>query len=155
MCEIIVFPPNLFKRHLNIWGEALECELSRPLASKDVDHTHNGPLIHLPACLYCGKSMPGSKGKRRNGRGKSLNSSKSRNASIFLFLSVPLLLSQLLVGRTVCVLASPLHHWSKQRKLNVAFLPFEYGRLPPLAPRPLACTDILNTPIKFKNATKC
>lgn len=37
----------------------------------------------------------------------------------------------------------------------MAFLPFEYRRHPPLFLTPLACTDILNTPIKYKKVSYC
>lgn len=44
--------------------------------------------------------------------------------------------------KTVCV------HTSKQRKLCMAFLPFEYRRHPPLCLMPLASMRILNIPTK-------
>lgn len=73
MCEIIASPPNFeqFIRRPNIWRNYFQylCELSLSLCSKGVDHTQNRPLIHAPACLYCGKAVLGSKGKGRNGRG--------------------------------------------------------------------------------------
>ena len=51
--------------------------------------------------------------------------------------------------KTVYDEASQFCHRSKQRKLHVCFLPFEYSGLPPLSPSALACRDILNTPIEY------
>lgn len=66
MCEIIVSPPNFeqFIRRLNIWKNYFPylCELSLSLCFEGVDHTHNRPLIHVPACLYCGEAVLGRGG---------------------------------------------------------------------------------------------
>lgn len=69
--------------------------------------------------------------KGRGGMAEEVDEqSKSRTCPFSSF--HPITLGSAPHRKTVCVQASPFGHWCKQRKLHVAFLPFEYRRLPPL-----------------------